>query len=91
MATNDDRPKPKGVPDLTGSGFLLRRGLRRDKANYVTSIVRIRQELTHLRKLIGDPDVLEEIIVLTEFMEDSVHYMYQLEDEQQNPPPKGVA
>lgn len=89
MATNEN--KPKGVPDLTGSGFLLKRGLRRDKANYVTSIIKIRQELAMLKKMVGDPDVLEEIIVLTEFIEDSVQYMYMLESEQQNPPPKGAA
>ena len=73
--------------DESGVAFLLRKGMRRDKADYVAAVVRIKADLQHLLKGVSDASVMDEIEVLCEFIEDSVHLMHEMARAYQ--PPRG--
>ena len=69
-----------GTVVMSGSEFLKSRGLKRDKANYVTSLIKMRAELGLLLRLNRDPTVEAEINALLEFIEDSIGFMYDVEE-----------
>lgn len=74
--------------------FLKKRGLPRDKANYVMSVIRMRAEVRHLMETAKDKDVVQELLCLDGFFEDSVSTMYEIESAKLNPKPtkpKGAA
>lgn len=71
----------KRVIDMTGNDFLRKRGLRRDQANYVTTLIRARADMMAIRKMTMDPDVINEIDELSEMIQDSIEWIYALEEE----------
>lgn len=77
----------------TPAQFLRQRGLPRDKANYVMAVIRMRAEVRHLMHTATDPDVVDEVLVLDSFLEDSITTMYQIEGHvtPSATPPKGAA
>lgn len=77
-------PQGKRSIDLTkggpqGSAFLMKRGLKRDRANYVTSLIRFKAELDQLQRMTSDGDVKEEIRTMSGFVTETVELMYTLE------------
>lgn len=86
------KPPTVKVGVLTPS-FLAKRGLPRDKANYVTQVIRMRAGIRHLMETATDPDVVEELLCLDSFFEDSVRVMYELAAQRAggSVPPKGAA
>jgi len=70
----------KKILDLTGSGFLKHKGLKRDKANFVTMLIRVRAELGTLRNITMDDTVAEEIELMEMFLGETIDYMYTLEE-----------
>lgn len=75
--------QPKGkvrILDLTGNGFLKQRGLKRDKANFVTLMLRMRADLGALGRITSDEDVQEEIETLMGFIMETVELMYSMEE-----------
>ena len=71
----------KRVIDMTGNDFLRKRGLRRDQANYVTTLIRARADMMAIRKMTMDPDVLNEIDAMSGMIQDSLEWIYALEEE----------
>lgn len=69
------------------AGMMRNKGLTRDKANYVMAVVRMRAEVRHLMRTVTDDAVVQELLCLDEFFEDSVTVMYS--DKPTNP--QGVA
>lgn len=69
------RKQEKKPPSVNVTTF--QQALPRDKANYVTSVIRMRAELRHLMGTARDKDVVEELVVLDSFFEDSVSLIYQ--------------
>ncbi len=57
--------------------FLAKRGLPRDKANYVTAIIRMRAVIRGLMETTYDPDVVEDLLLLDTMFDDSIREMYQ--------------
>ena len=68
------------VLDLTGNNFLRNRGLQRDKANFVTLLLRVRADLGALGRITSDEDVQEEIETLMGFIMETVELMYSMEE-----------
>ncbi len=77
------------VKTITAEEF-KRKGLPRDRANYVISVVRMRQEVRHLMETAKDPIVVQELLCLDEFFNDTVTSMYTGPDNKPTKP-KGVA
>lgn len=77
------------VKAITAEEF-KRKGLPRDRANYVISVVRMRQEVRHLMETAKDPLVVQELLCLDEFFSDTVSFMYT-GPENKPTKPKGVA
>lgn len=86
--------KPKAPATVTAFtvGMMRSKGLTRDKANYVMAVVRMRAEVRHLMRTATDDTVVQELLCLDEFFEDTVTTIYA---EQSNKPqptkPKGAA
>jgi len=83
------RGKQATIRRITADDF-KKRGLTRDRANYVISVVRMRQELRHLLETAKDPIVVQELLCLDEFFNDTVTFMYTGPDNKPTKP-KGVA
>lgn len=79
---NKTRGAEKRVIDLTGSTFLKKKGLPRDKAMFVTLLIRARADMVALRKMISDPDVVEEIDTTVGMLSEQVDFMYTLVNEE---------
>lgn len=76
MKAKDLKAVPRRL-DLRGAEFIKRKGLTRDKANWVTLMVRLRADMKALERLVSDPDVLMEIATVADIVEDSVQWMYE--------------
>lgn len=74
--------KPQPTEEIS-STFLAKRGLPRDKANYVTALIRMRVEVRHLMRTARDQDVVAELLCLDEFIEDSVSTMYEAQKQKE--------
>lgn len=59
--------------------FLMKRGLSRDRANYVTSLVRMRSELEGLMKITRDEVIKDCIMGMCEIIGDEVADVYELQ------------
>lgn len=73
------REKKPRVIDLTGAEFLKKKGLPRDQANYVTTMIRMKADLHALMKLTSDPCVLEELDTMIGVMQETVEWIYALD------------
>lgn len=91
MKKDKDQTKPQAQVTVLTAEFLKKRGLPRDKANYVMAVVRMRQEVRHLMRTATDSDVVQELLCLDEFFDDTVTTMYAAAGETTNPNPKGAA
>lgn len=60
--------------------FLMKRGLNRDKALYVTSLVRMAAELKSLRRLVKDEYVKNGITDMLRDLGDEVEGMYEVQE-----------
>lgn len=92
LASRSGATEPK-VLRLTAD-FLKKRGLSRDKANYVMAVIRMRHEVRHLMETAHDPDVVQELLCLDAFFDDSIGTMYEIERDEKGPTPnkpKGAA
>ena len=72
--------KRKAAVDLRGSDLLRKKGLKRDKANFVTLLLRMRADLGALGRITSDEDVQEEIETLMGFIMETVELMYSMEE-----------
>lgn len=63
------------------SSFLVKRGLTRDRANYVSMLVKFRAEAAHLRKYTKDADILEMLDGICEIIGCDVEDVYAAQAE----------
>lgn len=56
--------------------LMKRRGLTRDRANYVTAVIQMRAKVRHLMETARDATVVEELLVLDSFLEDTITTIY---------------
>ncbi len=68
---------------MTPEKFLLKRGLKRDKANYVIALIKFREALKHLIGSVNDKDVKECISSMAGNVSEEIEYMYELEKDKQ--------
>lgn len=73
------KPAPR-VVDLTGTGFLRRKGLKRDQANYVTMLIRMKADLTALLKITNDVEVQDELVSMIGFMQETIDFIYMMDE-----------
>ena len=57
--------------------FLVKRGLTRDRANYVTTLIKFRSEMSHLLRYSRDKDVIEALDGMCEIIGCEVEDMYE--------------
>lgn len=62
----------------SGGEFLMKRGLPRDKASYVTLLVRFRHDLQALARLASDTEVVDAIKVVDGCIAEEVKYVYDV-------------
>ena len=72
----------KGSRTIQEAGkFLMKRGLSRDKANYVELLVRWRQDMQAMVRVAKDEDVLSGLDGMIEILGDEIMTMYDLQQE----------
>lgn len=69
------------VLDLNGSDFLRKKGLRRDQANYVSTMIKYRADLLALLRITNEQDIRDEIETMVGMVEESIGWIYGLDQE----------
>ena len=71
--------KTKNVDETDAWKFLMKRGLSRDRANYVQLLIRFRQEAALLRKGVRDKHVSDCLDGMCEIIGDEVSEIYEMQ------------
>lgn len=74
-----DLTRNRGEGEKRGLSFLMRRGLKRDRANYVSCLIRYKAELDQLLRMTTDATVKEELRTMGGFVTETIELMYTLE------------
>lgn len=72
---------PKATPIEPAAKFLLKRGLTRDRANYVSLLIRFRQEASMLVKYTKDADILDQLDGMVEIIGCDIEDVYEAQAE----------
>ncbi len=70
----------KRIADDSGASFLRRRGLSRDRANYVAMLLRHKRDLDVLRSMTMDHETVDMMTMMLGFISDEIGYVYHVNE-----------